>query len=46
MKKYLMKEILRYPDKDLIIDPGGHLDKGGFKWFNKTEYVRINIACM
>jgi hypothetical protein len=34
-----MKEILRYPDKALIIDPGRHLDKGEFKWFNKIEYV-------
>lgn len=30
-----MKEMLRYPDKAVIIDPGIRLDKGECKWFNK-----------
>jgi hypothetical protein len=42
-----MKEMLRYPDKAVIIDPGIHLDKGelsGLITYNMHKYYMYVIV--
>jgi hypothetical protein len=44
--KVACTKILRCADEVLIIDLGTYLDKGKYKWFNKTKVLSICMSFM